>query len=371
MFRDTVAKFAGDVVKPAAREMDEKEAMHPEIIKQMFDNGLMGVEIPEELGGAGASFTSAIVVVEELSKVDPSIAVLNDVHNTLVNTTFRLWGSDFVKEKYLPGLAQDTVGSFGLSESGSGSDAFALATKAVPKGDGYVINGSKMWISNSGEAETFVIFANVDPSKGYKGITAFAVEKNMGVQVAKKEKKLGIRSSSTCVLNLEDVYVPKENIIGKVGDGYKIAIQTLNEGRIGIGAQMVGLAQGAFDMAMKYACTERKQFGKYVGEFQGMQFQAAQIATEIEASRLLLYNAARLKEEGKPFIKEAAMAKLYCSQIAQKTSSWAVDAMGGVGFTRDFMLEKFYRDSKIGTIYEGTTNIHLQTIAKLIQKEIK
>lgn len=370
MFRDMVSKFAQDVIKPEARKMDEAEMMDPKVIQQLFDAGLMGIETPEELGGAGASFTSAILVVEELAKVDPSVAVMNDVQNTLVNTAIRSWGSDFIKEKYLPQLATEKIGAFGLSEAGSGSDAFALATKATPKGDGYVLNGSKMWITNSYEADTFVIFANADPSKGYKGITAFVVERDMGVTVAKKEHKLGIRASSTCSLSLEDVYVPKENLLGNYGEGYKIAIKVLNEGRIGIGAQMVGLAQGAFNQAMKYTLQERKQFGQYVGSFQGMQFQAAQIATEIEAARLLLYNAARMKEEGKNFVKEAAMAKLYCSQIAQKTSSWAVDAMGGVGYTREFDLEKFHRDSKIGTIYEGTSNIHLLTIAKLLAQEL-
>jgi short-chain 2-methylacyl-CoA dehydrogenase len=371
MFRDTVAKFAQEVVGPKAREMDENESMDADVVKAMFDNGLMGIETPEELGGAGGSFTSAILVVEELAKVDPSVSVMNDVHNTLVNTCIRTYGTKELKEKYLPELATSKVGSFCLSESGSGSDAFALKTTATKNADGdYVLNGSKMWITNSAEADIFLVLANLDPSKGYKGITAFVVEKGMGIKIAKKEKKLGIRASSTCVINLDDVVVPKENLLGEEGKGYKIAIEILNEGRIGIAAQMTGLAIGAFDKATGYAYKDRKQFGKLIGEFQGMQFQIAQAAVEIEASRLLLYNAARLKEEGKPFVKEAAMAKLYASQTAQKVSSQAVDWMGGVGFTREESLEKFYRDSKIGTIYEGTSNIQLQTIAKLIQKEI-
>ncbi|ANB12204.1 acyl-CoA dehydrogenase, mitochondrial precursor [Sugiyamaella lignohabitans] len=370
LFRESVSKFAEEVVAPKVREMDENEAMDPAIVQAMFDNGLMGIETPEEFGGAGASFTSAILVVEELAKVDPSVSVLNDVHNTLVNTTIRTFGSDALKEKYLPLLASGKVGSFCLSEASSGSDAFALKSKATKNADGdYVLTGSKMWITNSAEAEIFVILANLDPSQGYKGITAFVVEKDMGVQIAKKEKKLGIKASSTCVLHFDDIVVPKENLLGEEGKGYKIAIECLNEGRIGIAAQMTGLAQGAFNRATDYIFNDRKQFNKLIGEFQGVQFQVAQAATDIEASRLLLYNAARLKEEGKPFVKEAAMAKLYASQMAQRVSSAAVDWMGGVGFTREDILEKFYRDSKIGTIYEGTTNIQLQTIAKLIQKE--
>lgn len=371
MFRESVAQFAEQVVGPKVREMDENENMDPSVIEAMFENGLMGIETPEEFGGAGASFTSAILVVEELAKVDPSVSVMNDVHNTLVNTCVRTWGSDDLKSRYLPRLASGSLGSFALSEAGAGSDAFALKTKAEPKGDGYVLNGSKMWITNSYEADVFIVMANVDPSKGYKGITAFIVDKDMGVEIAKKEKKLGIRASSTCVINLDDVFVPKENVLGEVGKGYKIAIECLNEGRIGIAAQMVGLAQGAFSRAVGYAVNDRKQFGKPIGSFQGMQFQISQTATEIEAARLLLYNAARLKEEGHNFTKEAAMAKYYCSVIAQKTASAAVDWMGGVGFTREENLEKFFRDSKIGTIYEGTTNIQLQTIAKLIENEYK
>lgn len=372
MFRETVAQFASGVVGPLVREMDENEAMDPSVINAMFENGLMAVETPEELGGAGASFTSAIIVVEELAKIDPSVSVMNDVHNTLVNTCIRTWGSEHLKKEYLPQLASNKVGSFCLSEPSSGSDAFALKTRATPSEDGsyYTLEGGKMWITNASEAEVFLVFANVDPSKGYKGITCFVVDKDMGVQIAKKEKKLGIRASSTCVLNFDGIKVPKENVLGEVGKGYKIAIECLNEGRIGIAAQMMGLAQGAFNRATEYAFNDRKQFGKLIGEFQGMQFQIGQAATEIEAGRLLLYNAARLKEDGKPFVKEAAMAKLYASQVAGNVASKAVEWMGGVGFTREETLEKFYRDSKIGAIYEGTSNIQLQTIAKLIQKEV-
>lgn len=371
MFRESVSQFSQQTVAPLVREMDENENMDESIVKAMFDNGLMAIETPEEFGGSGASFTSAIIVVEELAKVDPSVSVLNDVHNTLVNTCIRKWGSDDLKSRYLPQLASDKVGSFCLSEPTSGSDAFAMTSKARLSDDGshYILDGTKMWITNAAEAGIFVIFANVDFSKGYKGITAFVVDKDMGVEIAKKEKKLGIRASSTCILNFDGIKVPKENVLGEVGKGYKIAIECLNEGRIGIAAQMTGLAQGAFDRATSYAYNDRKQFGKLIGEFQGMQFQIGQAATEIEAARLLLYNAARLKETGQDFTKEAAMAKLYASQVAGRVSSIAVEWMGGVGFTRDEILEKFYRDSKIGAIYEGTSNIQLQTIAKFVQKE--
>lgn len=371
MFKDTVARFANEVVAPKVREMDENEDMDPAVVQGMFDNGLMGVETPEEYGGAGASFTSAILVVEELARVDPSVSVMNDVHNTLVSTCIRTWGSKELKDKYMPILATERVGSFCLSESSSGSDAFALKTKATKNADGdYVINGSKMWITNGKEAGVYLVFANVDHSKGYKGITCFVVDREMpGFSIASKEKKLGIRASSTCVLNFDDVVVPKENILGELGKGYKIAIECLNEGRIGIAAQMTGLAMGAFDKATNYAFRDRKQFGQYIGEFQGMQFQMAQAAVEIESARLLLYNAARMKQNGLPFVKEAAMAKLKASQVAEMVASRAVEWMGGVGFTREETLEKFYRDAKIGAIYEGTSNIQLQTIAKILQKE--
>lgn len=371
MFRSAVAQFAQDVVGPKVREMDEAENMDPAVVRGMFDSGLMGVETPEELGGAGASFTSAILVVEELAKVDPSVSVMNDVHNTLVNTSIRKYGSTELKERYLPKLAQEYVGSFALSEAGSGSDAFALKTTATRNSDGdYVLNGSKMWITNSQEAGVFLVFATVDASAGYKGITCFVVDKETpGFSIAKKEKKLGIKASSTCVINFDDALVKKENILGEVGKGYKIAIECLNEGRIGIAAQMTGLAIGAFEKSTGYCFNDRKQFGQYIGEFQGMQFQFAQAAVEIEAARLLLYNAARLKEAGHSFTKEAAMAKLYASQVAGNVASKAVEWVGGVGFTREESLEKFFRDAKIGAIYEGTSNIQLQTIAKFLQKE--
>jgi len=370
MLRETVQKFAQTTIAPLARKMDEEEKMDPAVIKGLFEQGLMGIEVDSELGGAGMSFTSAIIAVEELAKVDASMSILCDVHNTLVNTVFRHHANDQIKEKYLTRLATDTVGSFGLTEAASGSDAFALQTRAEKKGDYYVINGGKLWISNSGEAEIFLVFANVDPSKGYKGITCFAVDKEMGVKIAKKEKKLGIRSSSTCALSFDDMKVPAANVVREVGKGYKIAIETLNEGRIGIAAQMLGIAQGAFDCTLPYLY-ERKQFGQYIGEFQGMQHQYAQVATEIEAARLLTYNAARLKESGKSFVKEAAMAKLYASQVAERATSKCVEWMGGVGFTREYPVEKFYRDCKIGAIYEGTSNIQLTTIAKMLSAKYK
>ncbi|KAJ1500651.1 hypothetical protein HMI54_008675 [Coelomomyces lativittatus] len=368
MFRDSAARFSNEKVKPLVRKMDEEEVMDPEIIKGLFDNGFMGIEVPEKYGGAGNSFTSAIIVVEELAKVDPSISVCCDVHNTLAVAMVNIHGNETQKEKYLTRMATDTLSSFCLSESSSGSDAFALKTRAEKKGDYYIINGSKMWITNSGEAEIFIVFANLNPADGYKGITAFIVEKDMGVQIAKKEAKLGIRSSSTCTLHFDQMKVPAENVLGEIGKGYKYSIEILNEGRIGIAAQMLGLAQGAFDNALPYLF-QRKQFNEYIGNFQGMQHQYAQMATEIEAARLMTYNAARLKDSGKSFIKEAAMAKLFASQVADKVASKAVELMGGVGFTRDVPVEKFYRDCKIGAIYEGTSNIQLQTIAKILQKQ--
>ncbi|KAG8972300.1 hypothetical protein FRC05_010142 [Tulasnella sp. 425] len=366
-----VKRFAVDVVGPKVREMDENETMDPEIIKGLFEQGLMGIETSADHGGAESSFTAAVIAIEELAKIDPSVSVMCDVHNTLVNTIFRTYATKEQQDKYLPLLASSKVGSFCLSEPASGSDAFALQTRAEKKGDHWVLNGSKMWITNSKEAEIFLVFATVDPSKGYKGITCFVVEKDMGIEIAKKEQKLGIRASSTCTLNFDDVKVPLENVIGgeeMVGKGYKIAIEILNEGRIGIAGQMIGLAQGAFDKAVPYTY-QRKQFGKAIGEFQGMAFQMAHIATEIEAARLLTYNAARLKEEGKPFTKEAAMAKYYASVVAQKAAGSAIEWAGGVGFTRETGIEKFWRDSKIGAIYEGTSNIQLNTIAKFLQKE--
>ncbi|KAI8136924.1 acyl-CoA dehydrogenase/oxidase [Fennellomyces sp. T-0311] len=370
MLKDAVSRFAQDVVKPRVLQMDETEHMDKAVIQGLFDQGLMGVETEAEYDGANCSFTSAIIVIEELAKIDPSVSVMCDVQNTLVGTLVRKYANDDIKKRILPKLATQSVGSFCLSESGAGSDAFALQTRAVEKDDHYVLNGSKMWITNSGEADIFLVFANVDPSKGYKGITCFVVEKEMGVQIAKKESKLGIRASSTCVLNFDDIKVPKENILGEIGKGYKYAIEILNEGRIGIAAQMLGLAQGAYDIALPYLF-QRKQFNTNIGDFQGMQHQYGQIAMEIEAARLLTYNAARLKEEGRSFIKEAAMAKLYASQVAEKAASRAIEWCGGVGFTRELGVEKFYRDAKIGAIYEGTSNIQLQTIAKLVSAEYK
>ncbi|KAJ1980249.1 hypothetical protein H4R35_001199 [Dimargaris xerosporica] len=368
MLKEAVAKFAQEKVQPKVAEMDETEQVDASIMQGLFDQGLMGIETPIDQGGAGTSFTSAILVVEELAKIDPSISVICDVQNTLVNTLLRKYASTELAGKYLPQLASNKVGCFALSEASSGSDAFALKTTAEKRGDHYVLNGSKMWITNSKEAEIFLVFANVDPSQGYKGITCFVVEKDMGVQIAKKESKLGIRASSTCTLNFDDVRVPVENVLGTVGKGYKYAIEILNEGRVGIAAQMIGLAQGAFDYTLPYLF-QRKQFGQEIGKFQGLQHQYAQVATEIEAARLLTYNAARLKEQGRPFIKEAAMAKLHASQVAERAASRCVEWLGGVGFTREFPVEKFYRDCKIGAIYEGTSNIQLQTIAKILASQ--
>ncbi|KAJ6631344.1 acyl-CoA dehydrogenase/oxidase [Mycena sp. CBHHK59/15] len=368
MLREAVQRFATDIVGPKVREMDEKENMDPAVIKGLFEQGLMGIETSVDHGGAESSFTSAVIVIEELAKVDPSVSVLCDVHNTLVNTIFRKYGTKEQQDKWLPQLAESKLGSFCLSEPASGSDAFALQTRAKKDGDSWIINGSKMWITNSYEAEIFLIFANIDPSKGYKGITCFVATKDMGIQIAKKEQKLGIRASSTCTLNFDDLKIPAENVIGGEGKGYKIAIEILNEGRIGIAAQMLGLAQGAFNKAVPYTY-QRSQFGQPVGTFQGMAFQIAQAAIDIESARLLTYNAARRKEEGKSFTKEAAMAKYWSSVVAQKVSGQAIEWAGGVGFTRETGIEKFWRDSKIGAIYEGTSNIQLQTIAKFIQKE--
>lgn len=368
-FYDTVKDFAKEKVQPLVREMDEEGSMNKNIIKHLFEMGLMGIEIPEKYGGAETSFFMSILAIEAMSTVDPSVGVMVDVQNTLVNNAFMRWGSDAIKEKYFPSLCSEKIGAYALSETGSGSDAFALATKAEDKGDYYILNGQKMWITNANEADIFIIFANVNPELGYKGITAFIVEREFeGFSVGKKEDKLGIRASSTCELILENCKVPKENVLGEVGKGYKVAIETLNEGRIGIGAQMIGLAQGSFDYGLNFS-KERVQFGKPISEFQGMQFQIAQAATELEGARLMVYNAARMKDCGMNFIKQAAMAKLFSSQLAQKIASLMVEVMGGNGFTKEFPVEKFYRDSKIGTIYEGTSNMQLQTIAKLLLKD--
>ncbi|KZF21998.1 acyl-CoA dehydrogenase mitochondrial precursor [Xylona heveae TC161] len=370
MMADSVSKFSQEVILPKVREMDEAEAMDPGLVDQLFEQGLMGIEIPEEYGGAGMNFTAAIVGIEELARVDPSVSVLVDVHNTLVNTMILKYGTVESREKWLPKLATETVGSFCLSEPSSGSDAFALRTKAEKTADGYRINGSKMWITNAMEAGLFIVFANLDPSKGYRGISAFIVDKDTkGFSIAKKEQKLGIRASSTCVLNFDDVEIPRGNLLGEEGQGYKYAIGILNEGRIGIAAQMTGLALGAWENAARYVWNDRQQFGQLVGTFQGMQHQIAQAYTEITAARALVYNAARKKEAGQDFVMDAAMAKLYASQVAGRVSGSAIEWMGGMGFVREGIAEKMFRDSKIGAIYEGTSNIQLQTIAKLLQKQ--
>jgi alkylation response protein AidB-like acyl-CoA dehydrogenase len=366
MFRASVREFAEGELRPRVEAMDEAGKLDPALVRQCFDLGLMGIETPEEYGGAGASFFTAIVAVEELSRVDASVGVFVDVQNTLVNNALLRWGNSEQKKKYLAQLAAERVGAYALSEAGSGSDAFALATRAADAGDHYVLNGRKLWITNGNEAEVFIVFANANPEAGYKGITAFVVEKSFeGFSVGKKENKLGIRASSTTELILEDCRVPKENVLGEVGKGYKVSIETLNEGRIGIGAQMIGIARGALEAALRYT-SEREQFGRAVNEFQGVQFQLAEMATELEAARLMVYNAARLKDAGKPFVKEAAMAKLQSSRAAERISSKAIELYGGYGFVKDYPVEKFWRDSKIGAIYEGTSNMQLQTIAKLI-----
>lgn len=371
MLKDAAAEFADTVIQPKVREMEENAKLDPELIQLFFDMGFMGIEIPEKYDGGGGTFFMGIVAIEQISRVDASVGVFMDVQNTLVNNAFLRWGSDEVKERFLPPLATEKVGAYCLSEAGSGSDAFALKCSAKEDGDSYILNGTKLWITNAAEADIFLVFANIDPDKGYKGITCFIVERGMdGFSISKKENKLGIRASSTCELTFEDVKVPKENILGEVGKGYKVAIETLNEGRIGIGAQMIGIAQGAYDEAIRYT-KERKQFGKSISEFQGVQFQLAKMATELEMARLLVYNAARKKEAGQSFLKEAAMAKYYSSEVAEKVSSMAVDLFGGYGYVKEYPVEKFYRDSKIGKIYEGTSNMQLQTIAKIILKECR
>ena len=366
LFRASVREFAEGEIRPRVAEMDAHAKLDPAIIKQCFDLGLMGIETPEEYGGAGASFFTAILAVEELSRVDASVGVFVDVQNTLVNNALLRWGTPEQKKKYLSLLATRSVGAYALSEAGSGSDAFAMAARATERGDHYMLNGRKLWITNGNEAEIFIIFANANPEAGYRGITAFIVEKGFeGFAVGKKEDKLGIRASSTTEIIIEDCRVPKENVLGEPGKGYKIAIETLNEGRIGIGAQMVGIARGALDAALRYTA-ERRQFGQPINQFQGVQFQLADLATELEAARLMVYNAARLKDAGRPFVKEAAMAKLYSSRVAEYVASRAIELYGGYGFVKDYPVEKYWRDSKIGAIYEGTSNMQLQTIAKLI-----
>lgn len=365
LFFETVLGFARERVAPRVAAMDAAGVFDADLLPRLFELGVMGIEIPESYGGGGSSFTNSILAVQALARVDPSVAVLVDVQNTLVNNALLRWGNDAQKARYLPKMASEWVGSYALSEAGSGSDAFALKTRAEKKGDRYVLNGRKLWITNAAESALYIVFANVDPSQGYKGITAFLVERGFkGFSVGKKEDKLGIRASSTCELVLDDCEVPEENVLGEVGKGYKIAILTLNEGRIGIGAQMLGLAEGAFEHALAYM-RQRVQFGKPIAEFQGMQFQYARLAMEIEAAKLLVYNAARLKDAGQDFVKEAAMAKLFASETAERVASQAVEFFGGVGFTREYPIEKYFRDAKIGKIYEGTSNMQLQTIAKL------
>lgn len=366
LFRDTVRRFANETILPLVRQMDESGVFAPDLIRQFFELGFMGIEIPEQYGGAGGSFFQAVLAIEELSRVDPSAGVVVDVHNTLVNNALLRWASDEQKRRYLPRVCTDTLGAYALSESGAGSDAFALQTKAEVQGDGFILNGNKLWITNGHEAGVFILMATIDPSAGYKGITAFIVERGFhGFRVGKKEDKLGIRASSTCELILQNCYVPRTNVLGELGKGYKIAIETLNEGRIGIAAQMTGLARGAWEHALKYAI-ERRQFGAAIVEFQAVQFQFAQMATEIEAARMMLYNCARMKDAGMNILKEAAMAKLFCSQVAERVASTCVEIYGGYGFTKDYPVEKYFRDSKIGKIYEGTSNMQLQTIAKAI-----
>jgi len=368
MLQEAAADFSRTVIQPLVHPMEENAKLDPELIRQFFEMGLMGIEIPEAYGGGGGTFMMSILAIEQISKVDASVGVFMDVQNTLVNNAFLRWGSEAVKEKFLPQLAAEKVGAYALSEAGSGSDAFALKCLAREDGDAYVLNGAKLWITNAMEADIFLVFANVDPQAGYKGITAFIVERGMdGFSVSKKENKLGIRASSTCEILLEDVRVPKSQILGEVGKGYKVAIETLNEGRIGIGAQMLGIAQASLDAAIAYT-KERKQFGKSVADFQGVQFQLARMATELETARLLVYQCARLKDAGQPFLKEAAMAKLYSAEVAERLSSMAVDLFGGYGYVKEYPVEKYYRDAKIGKIYEGTSNMQLQTIAKLILK---
>ncbi len=366
MFQGEIARFAQQVIKPKVLHMDETETMDPGLIKQLFETGLMGIELPEALGGAGGSFFMAILAIEALSKVDPSVGVLVDVQNTLVNNIFLRFANDAQRAKYCPQLSAQKIGCYCLTEPNSGSDAFAMKARAHDEGSHWRLEGKKIFITNAKEAEIFVVFANANPEAGYKGITAFIVEKGTpGLSLGKKEVKLGIRASSTCEVLLDNVKIPKENLLGEYGKGYKIAIETLNEGRIGIAAQMLGLAQGAFDGALKYS-KEREQFGKQLAEFQGIQFQMSEMAVEIEAARLMVYNAARLKDAGLPFVKEAAMAKYFVSDVAERVASRALEVYGGYGFIKEFPAEKFYRDAKIGKLYEGTSNMQLQTIFKLL-----
>ncbi|MEO7132899.1 MAG: acyl-CoA dehydrogenase [Vicinamibacterales bacterium] len=364
IFRDSVYEFADNEIRPLARQMDEQAKFSPELIKKLFELGVMSVEVPETFGGAGGTFFHSVLAVESLSRVDPSVGVLVDVQNTLVINAVVRWGTDAIKRKYLPKFATNLIGAYCLSEAGSGSDAFALATRATEAGDGFAINGRKLWITNGNEADMFIVFANINPEAGYRGITAFIVDRGTpGFTVGKKEDKLGIRASSTCELIFEDCVVPKSQILGEVGKGYKVAIETLNEGRIGIGAQMLGLAQGALDHTIAYV-KERKQFGKAIADFQGVQFQLARMAMDVETTRLLVYNSARLRDAGQPFLTEAAMCKIHSSEVAERVASMAINLYGGNGFVKEYPVEKLYRDAKIGQIYEGTSNMQLMTIAK-------
>lgn len=364
LFFDSVLQFAEQEIGPYVREMDDAAELRPAILERLFEFGLMSIEIPEEFGGQGGSFFDSVLAVQALSRVDPSVSVVVDVQNTLVINALLRWANDRQRREFLPRLSQGTVCSYALSEAGSGSDAFALATRAERRGDAFALNGRKLWITNAKESSLFLVFANADPAAGHRGVTAFLVERDTpGFTVGKKEDKLGIRASSTCELLLDDCRVPAANVLGEVGNGYKIAIETLNEGRIAIGAQMVGLAEGALGHALAYL-QERKQFGRTLAQFQGIQFQAAELATQVEAAKLLVWNAARLKDRGEPFLKPAAMAKYFASEMAVRVSAQCVDFFGGVGFTADYPVAKFYRDAKIGTIYEGTSNMQLQTIAK-------
>jgi len=366
LFQASVRQFARERLAPHVSSMDAAGKFRQELLAEMFELGLMGIEVKEEYGGQGGTFFQSILAIEELAKVDPSASVIVDVQNTLVNNALERWGTAEQKSRYLPRLAKSSLGAYALSEAQSGSDAFALATKAVADGDGFRLTGRKLWITNAAEADIFLIFATVDPKAGYKGITCFAVERDFeGFQIGKKEDKLGIRASSTCELVLDDVPASRGQVIGEIGKGYKIAIETLNEGRIGIGAQMLGLAEGALGYAVQHA-RERKQFGQRIGDFQGVQFQLADMATGIEAGRLMVYNAARLRDAGQPFVTQAAMAKYFCSTVAEEAASKAVEVLGGIGFTKDFPVEKLYRDAKIGRIYEGTSNMQKVTIAKAL-----
>lgn len=368
LFQETVLAFARERIAPRVREMDAAGTLNLEILEQLFGLGLMGIEVAEEHGGQGGGFFDSILTIEALAQVDPAVAVVVDVQNTLVNNAIARWGTQQQQAAYLPRLATRAIGSYALSEAGSGSDAFALTTRAVPAGDGFTLTGRKLWISNAAEAGVFLVFATVNPEDGHRGVTAFLVDRNdEGLHVGRKEDKLGIRASSTCEVILDEVQLPADRVLGEVGKGYKVAIETLNEGRIGIGAQMVGLAQGAFDHALRFV-QQRKQFGRAVSEFQAVQFQLAEMATQIEAARLLVYEAARLKESGEAFVQKAAMAKYFASEMAVKVAAAAVDLFGGVGFTKDYPVEKLYRDAKIGTIYEGTSNMQLQTIARGLLK---